>query len=169
MMLTYHISSSRIKIHTSAPKPKSVEDYRAKSSYHILLYHREISCATVEKYVKWRWVIRFPATCVQRKTSSQPFNYTGAENGSKCRSEWSIKRRGARKQQHTKKKKIMRRTATWNHKIAHSNTRNLPSFSSSKSKSSVSLIDLKKVVTAPLGTSSREPIEMPSIWNEEIW
>lgn len=40
-----------------------------------------------------------------------------------------------------------------------------PSFSSSKSKSSVFLIDLKNEVTAPAGTSSKEPMVIPSIWN----
>lgn len=43
------------------------------------------------------------------------------------------------------------------------NLYNQPSFSSSKSKSKVSLMDLKNVVTGPLGTSSKDPTVIPSI------
>lgn len=41
--------------------------------------------------------------------------------------------------------------------------KNQPSFSSTKSKSKVSRMDLKNEVTAPLGTSSKDPIVMPSV------
>lgn len=45
---------------------------------------------------------------------------------------------------------------------------NQPSSSSSKSKSRVFLIELKKLLTAPVGTSSREPMVIPSIWKKWI-
>lgn len=59
--------------------------------------------------------------------------------------------------------RIKKRTRMWNI-FWDPCVYNQPAFSSSKSKSRVFLIDLKKDVTGPAGTSSRELMVIPSIW-----